>query len=271
MILKMIFTKGFIIWILGFACPAAMAQAVTEVRRYLIEDSIHLQGVAVDKSHFYVMSNTCIYKYSKADGRLVSYFNGNSILKHLNSGIVVDGKLYCAHSNFPESPMASSIEVFDTQTMEHIGNHSFGLYGGSATWVDKKDGYWWVAFANYDGTHSSEGRDNRWTQLVKFSANWQRLSSWIYPQNVLSEFSPYSNSGGNWSKDGFLFVTGHDKKEVYILQLPSSGFTLQFIKAIPSVNGGQGIAIDRSVKSKELLYAVSREGNAIIVQELLFN
>ena len=70
---------------------------------------------------------------------------------------------------YPENPMASSIKFFDTKTMKHIESRSFGILTGSATWVDRKGEYWWVLFANYDGKHSSEGRYNRWTTLVKFN------------------------------------------------------------------------------------------------------
>jgi ribose 5-phosphate isomerase B len=41
-----------------------------------------------------------------------------------NAGTVRDGSLYCAHSNFPRVPMASSVEIFDTGTMKHVGTHS---------------------------------------------------------------------------------------------------------------------------------------------------
>lgn len=248
----------------------AICQKAKENNRYSIADSIHLQGVAVDESYFYVISSTSVYKYKKADGQMVAFFDGKKegIMKHLNSGIVRNGKLFCAHSNFPNSPMASSIEIFDTRTMTHIGSHSFGLYGGSATWVDEKGGYWWVAFANYDGRHSSEGRDNKWTQLVKFTKNWERVASWIYPENVLEMFAPYSNSGGTWNKDGELYVTGHDRNEIYVLQIPQYGYTLQFIGTIQIINSGQGIALDNSEISKEILFGVDKKDNSIIVQEL---
>jgi hypothetical protein len=249
----------------------SQGQNIVEKSSYKINDTIHLQGVAVDDSFFYVISNTSIYKYKKGEGTLVAFFDGKKegILKHLNGGVVIKGKLYCAHSNFPGSPMASSIEIFDTKTMQHISSHSFGLFGGSATWIDKKDGYWWVAFANYNSPHSSEGRDNQWTQLVKFNKDWVKVASWIYPANVLKAFAPYSNSGGVWSRDGkFLYITGHTRKELYVLKIPKYGYTLQYIRTIPTINEGQGIALDKSNKNGEELYAVSRDENAVIVEQL---
>lgn len=245
------------------------SQNLVELKRYSIPDSIHLQGVAVDDSFFYVISNTSIYKYAKGNGKMQSVFDGKKegVLNHLNGGVVLNGKLYCAHSNFPDSPMASSIEIFDTKTLHHVASHSFGLFGGSATWIDESKGFFWVAFANYNGLHSSEGRDNRWTRLVKFDKKWNIISSWVYPQNVLQSFAPYSNSGGSWTNEGVLYVTGHDRKEMYELKIPDFGFTLKYLKTISILNSGQGIALDRSVKKGMILYGVNREDNTVIVQK----
>jgi hypothetical protein len=245
-------------------------QQAYELKRFTIEKINHLQGVAVDDQFFYAFNNNAITKQFKTDGSTVGIWDGSkdSRIKHLNSAIVIKNKLYCAHSNFPESPMASSIEIFDTRTMKHTGSHSFGIFAGSATWIDEKDGFWWVAFANYSGKNSTEGRDNRWTSLVKFNKDWSIIESWIFPKNVLEAFAPNSNSGGFWNKDGLLYVTGHDKKEVYVLRVPDTGYTLEYIKTIPVVNEGQGIALDPSKKGNEILYGITRKENQVVVAEI---
>ena len=38
--------------------------------------------------------------------------------KHLNSGFFHDGKLYCAHSNYPKLPESSQLMVLDPDTMK---------------------------------------------------------------------------------------------------------------------------------------------------------
>lgn len=117
-----------------FVLPFGLqGQQVKEIRRYLVPQA--KQAVAVDKDYFYVINNSSITKHNKENGKLIASWDGTQegILTHLNSGIVIGGKLYCAHSNYPQEPMASSIEVFDTQTLEHIENHSFGIMTGSAT------------------------------------------------------------------------------------------------------------------------------------------
>ncbi|WP_460674315.1 hypothetical protein [Larkinella ripae] len=243
------------------------SQQAKEIRRFQLQEV--KQGVAVDASHFYVINNTSLTKHTKADGRQVVVWNDSSgLLKHMNSGVVLDRKLYVVHSNYPDVPMLSSIEIFDTGTLRHLSSHSFGFLPGSATWADFYQGSWWVAFANYSDKASAEGRDNRWTMLVKFTKDWQRLESWSFPANVLQAFAPKSTSGGSWGKDGLLYCTGHDKPELYVLKRPDRGSTLQYVKTIPTVSEGQAFAIDRSAPNQLILYGITRKDNYVIVSEV---
>lgn len=109
------------------------------------------QAVAVDNNCFYTIGNAVLGKYNKQTGvRLASWSASDELpLTHLNSGVVIDGKLYCAHSNYPAQPEASSVEIFDAETLKHVGNHSSGVYEGSLTWIDRHDNAWWAVFAHY--------------------------------------------------------------------------------------------------------------------------
>src|SRR5690606_5524555 len=86
------------------------------------------QGAAADDAHFYAITNRRIGKYEKATGKLVAQWKDakDGPLRHMNAGVVVDGKLYCAHSTWPVKPWVSSVEIWDAATLKHIGNHSFG-------------------------------------------------------------------------------------------------------------------------------------------------
>ncbi|TDE13669.1 hypothetical protein [Dyadobacter psychrotolerans] len=251
-----------------FLSVSSIAQQVTELHKFQLPEA--KQAVAVDGNFFYVINNSTIQKYTKTDGKLVSSWDGaKQGIKHLNSGLVSNGKLYCANSNYPEIPMASSVEIFDTKTLLHIGNHSFGIAEhGSLTWMDEKDGFWYIGFAHYGGKEASEGRDVRWTSLVKYTKAWQQVESWIFPKNIVALFTPKSNSGGAWGNDGLLYLTGHDKPELYVMKIPTSGYTLEHVKTIPVGMHGQGIAIDRSVKTKLVIYGIDRETNSVIVDEI---
>ena len=228
------------------------------------------QAVAVDKSHFYVINNSTVQKYTKNNGKLVQSWDGSERgIKHLNSGVVIKGKLYCANSNYPEIPMASSVEIFDVKSLKHIGNHSFGINNhGSLTWIDQKDGFWYIGFAHYGGKEASEGRDVRWTSLAKYSSDWKEIESWVFPENIIALFTPKSNSGGAFGKDGLLYMTGHDRPEIYAMRIPTQGFTLEHIRTIPVAIQGQGIAIDRFIKDKLVVYGINRAERTVVVEEI---
>ncbi len=209
------------------------------------------QGVGVDGNYFYAVTNRVIGKYDKQSGQLVKKWQGekNGPIKHLDSAMLMDGKIYAAHSNYPEWPMTSSLEIFDAETMTHVGSHSFGIRWGSLTWVDWHDGHWWMTFANYDrllGPGKTPYGHKANTVMVKFTRDFQPVQSWILPKALLDKFEDMSNSGGSWGPDGFLYLTGHDPAELYRMRLPKAGSILEVVDIIPMNIRGQGIAWDRS-------------------------
>jgi hypothetical protein len=245
----------------------SFGQEAREIRRFSVPEA--KQAVAVDKHHFYVINNSTITKHDKHSGHLVGTWDGSDMgIKHLNSGVVIKNRLYCANSNYPETPMAGSIEIFDTQSLQHIGNQSFGISIGSPTWIDRKRGNWYVGFAHYTGKGGSEGKDTRWTTVSSFNRRWQLLESWVFPKNMIEAFKPMSNSGAAWGWDGRLYCTGHDEQEIYVLEIPNSGYTLKYLETIKITSHGQGIAFDRSVKDRMLLYGIIRRENAVVVSEI---
>lgn len=248
------------------ASPAPPVTAVsTELRRYPALEAN--QGVAVDARHFYVVDDSRIGKYDKATGRKVGEWIGDPLLfPHLNSCEIVGEDLVCASSNYPKIPMSSSVEIFDPRRMVHRRSIALGEQPGSLTWVDRKDGAWWAAFANYDGRGGQPGRDHRDTVLVRFDDAWRRIGTWSFPQTVLDRFSPKSTSGGGWGADGLLYVTGHDRPELYALRLPSAGSTLEHVATIPVPVEGQAIAWDRS--QARVLFGVSRGGHEVVAMRV---
>lgn len=247
-----------VVW-LGPAAVSLAQPAITELASFAVPEAG--QGVGVDARHFYAVDNTTIAKYDKRSGALVKRWTqpAGGPLIHLDSAMVRDGKVYCAHSNYPAWPMTSSLEIFDADTLEHVGSHSFGINWGSLTWVDHKDGFWWMVFANYDqpyGPNKTPYGGTRATQLIKFTADFQVVESWALPTSVLDKFDLMSNSGGSWGPDGFLYLTGHDLAEVYRMRLPRAGSVLELVATLPLNIRGQGIAWDRS--TPDVLYGVIR-------------
>jgi hypothetical protein len=255
------------------------ASAFETVREFDVPEAN--QAVGVDERHFYAVDNQAIAKYDKATGKLVEKWEaprGGPII-HLDSAMLMDGKLYAAHSNYPGWPMTSSVEIFDAATMEHVGTHGFGTRWGSLTWVDWHEGHWWMTFANYDqkigpGRAPYGGKAN--TVVVEMNGAFEPMQSWTLPKEVLDRFEDMSNSGGSWGPDGFLYLTGHDPAEVYKMTVPRSGSVLQLVEILPLNIRGQGIAWDRSQPGSiyGIIRATAREraisiGNRVTLSRLV--
>lgn len=238
----------------------------TELRRWKPRGAG--QGVAVDDRYFYGIGNFLVGKYDKRTGERIGEWIGlrGGSITHFNSGYVADGRLVIAHSNYPNLPMASSVETFDTTSLAPIATRSLGIQHGSLTWAVRKDGFWWACFANYSDRGTTPGLDNRWSLFGKFNDDWQLVESWIFPPQVLAAFHNSSSSGGDWGDDGCLYVTGHDARELYVLRLPKMGSTLDYVTTIDVPFEGQAWAWDRS--EKRVIYGITRNSGEVVVAQI---
>jgi hypothetical protein len=242
------------------AAPAAIGAAtLKQIGEFNVPEAN--QGVGVDDRYFYAVDNQVIAKYDKKTGKPAGKWQGpkEGPILHLDSALVMDGKIYCAHSNYPEWPMTSSLEIWDAATMQHVGNHSFGINWGSLTWADFYNGHWWMTFANYDvpyGPDKTPYGHKPMTQMVKLTADFKYVASWVLPKVLLEKFEKMSNSGGSWGPDGFLYLSGHDPAEIYKMRLPKAGSVLELVETIPMNIRGQGIAWDRS--DRGVIYGIIR-------------
>lgn len=245
--------------------PAPLQLAATEVRRWPAPEA--RQGVAVDARHFYAVVNSAIGKYDKATGRRVGEWIGDRLrLTHINSCAVIGAELVCANSNFPQVPMASSVEFFDPAGMRHLRSVPLGIADGSLTWIERHGGRWWAGFANYDEKGGEPGRDHRFTQIVTFDDQWRRIGGYRFPDSVLERFAPLSNSGGSWGDDGLLYVTGHDAREIYVLREPGEGPVMEHVATIAAPLDGQAWAWDRS--AARILYGITRRNGEVVVMRM---
>lgn len=215
------------------------------------------QGVAVDSKHFYAISNTKITKHDKETGAQIAVWEVNpkdtsqAHFKHMNSGTVIDGKLYAAHSRFPLAPNDNTVEIFgaDQETLKHEITIRMPSEHGSLTWIDKKDDSWWMCYAVYGKP------ENKNTKLVKYrfeNGKFTEQQTWVFPEETVAKWGTMSCSGGSWGLDGKLYVTGHDNAEVHVLEIDSKQ-VLRHLRTEP-VSGifGQAIAWDRSVEKPTL-------------------
>jgi hypothetical protein len=168
-----------------------------ELRRFKAPEAG--QGVAVDREFFYAINNHTIGKYRKTTGERVAQWEGGKggEIIHINAGFVRDGRLYGIHSNFPGVPMLSSLELFDTATLKHVGSQSFGRMDGSFTWLDRVTeatagrgngpaaGRWIACFVHYGDKGAEPNRDAAWTQIIAFDDEWRRVAGWALPPDLI--------------------------------------------------------------------------------------
>lgn len=223
------------------------------------------QGVAVDRDHFYAVDNSVIGKFAKSDGALIERWispNGGPI-DHLNSCFEELGFLWCANSNYSETPMASSIEVFKSNPIVHFTSHSLGLMDeGSLTWFDRYQGGWLAAFAHYDGTDGGLAfKGHRFSGIVTFDERWRRTGGWMLPNSVLSAIAPDAASGGQIGPDGLLYISGHDKAEIYVLAKPKMGPKLVHLATIDAELEGQAFSWDFT--AERTVYAIDRRNGLV--------
>jgi hypothetical protein len=225
------------------------------------------QGVAVDDRSIYAIGNSEIGRYDKQTGQRTGGWAGDpKVFPHLNSCTPVGAELICASSNYPATPMTSTVEVFDRARLTHLRSIPLGHQAGSLTWVLRKDNAWWAAFANYDGRGGEPGRDHTFTALVKFDDAWKAQRQWSFPKSVLDRFAPRSASGAVWGERGLLYVSGHDLAEIYVLRLPAAGDVLEHVATIASPIEGQAIALDPT--DPRAMYGISRKMREVLATRL---
>lgn len=244
---------------------AATTRQAETVRRYAANAS---QGVAVGPADVYAVSNFRITRYDKKTGEQKAEWVGDKVrFPHVNSCALIAKELVCASSNFPGTPHVSTVEVFDPVTVAHKRSVSLGLGTGSITWVDRKDGFWWAMFANYDGKGGEAPRDHRSTVLVKFDDQWRRLEAWALSPTILSRIAPMSISGGGWGPDGRLYLSGHDHTELYVVRIPAGGGVLDHLETLGMDAEGQAIDWDESEPG--MLYGITRKTREILAMRVL--
>lgn len=227
------------------------------------------QGVAVDAAHFYAVVNTAIGKYERTTGHLVARWAGprGGLIRHLNSCTVVGAELVCAHSNHPEVPHGSSVEIFDTATLNHSGSVSLGNRDeGSLTIVEPLADGWLLGFAHYSDETGVPFKGHDYSQLISTDGEWHRREGWLIPPAIRKRMAPQAASGGAIGNDGLLYLFGHTLPEMYVLARPKSGAELIHIATIKVAVEGQAFAFDPTEARR--IFAIDRPSGTVRVFKL---
>ena len=221
------------------------------------------QGVAAGRRHVYAISNHEIGKYDRRTGRRVDHWEGDPAhFRHMNGCTLVARDLVCAASNYPETPQRSMVEIFGTAPLGHKRTIPLDGFPGSLTVLTRHGGHWWAVFANYDGRGGDAGRDHRDTLLVELDGDFHEVRRFHFPDSVLARLAPRSCSGAQWGRDGLLYVTGHDRPEIYALRVPATGTTLTHVATYAMATNGQ--AIDWDPAEPGLLWSIERSRREMV-------
>jgi hypothetical protein len=226
-----------------YAAPEIQQLKARTIRTYDAPEAG--QGVAVDDGHFYPIDNSVIGKYEIESGRFVDRWIGprNGLIRHLNSCVAIDRRISCANSNYPQTPMASSVEIFDARTLDHAETHSLGMRDeGSLTWFDRYRGGWIAGFAHYDKNGGVPFKDHSFSSVVVFDSDWRRRGGWLFPASAMARMAPYAASGGAIGPDGWFYLLGHDRPEMYVVGRPPMGPTLIHLATIDLEAEGQAFS-----------------------------
>ncbi|QNE06418.1 hypothetical protein [Croceicoccus marinus] len=225
------------------------------------------QGVASDGTSIYAIDNNVITRIAIADRQVTGEWRGDpALFPHLNSCTVVEDELVCASSNYPAVPQLSTVEIFDLQSLEHSRSIALGPMPGSLTALDRHDGRWWATFANYDDRGTPQGRDHRDSFVAQMDDDFRISRMWGLPDAVLDRLAPSSISGASWSENGQLYLSGHDKPELYVVALPQAGGTLRHVATIPIESHGQAIDVDPL--DQTLIWSIDRETRTVHASRL---
>ena len=230
----------------------------TTLRRYEAADAS--QGVAAGLQHFFAVDNAVLAKHDVRSGRLLDRWAGppDGPIRHMNSCLADRGRLWCANSNYPQTPMGSSVEVFDMATLNHVASHSLGMRDeGSLTWFDRYRTGWIAGFSHYDKNGGVGFKDHSFSSVVTFDAQWRRTGGWLLPAGVLERMAPYASSGGAIGPDGWLYLLGHDRPEMYVVGRPAMGPSLVHIATIALEAEGQ--AFSWAKNGRRVVFAIDRK------------
>jgi hypothetical protein len=227
------------------------------------------QGVAAGPHFFYVVDNFALARYEIGSGRLIDRWTGerNGPIRHMNSCFVDGGRVWCANSNYPQVPMGSSIEVFDAMSMKHVESYSLGMREeGSLTWFDRYGSGWIAAFSHYDKNGGVPFKDHAYSSVVTFDSDWRRTGGWLLPESTLQRMAPYASSGGALGPDGWLYLLGHDRPELYVVGRPEMGPVLTHIATIAIESEGQ--AFSWAKDGHRVVYTIDRGRHLVRTIEL---
>lgn len=214
-----------------------------------------IKGVVTSGKYFYVIKNNAIEKYRKYDGTMEKSIK--TPYEHLSGGVIYDELLYVTFN----PPGKKNKVITFTLDLDYMGTIPLE-HEGSLTWIDNYNGSWYGVLAHFEKNVNK-------TRLVKFkNGSWDIERTWYFPTKVYTLVYPYSIIGGQFNRhSGKLFVTGQDKKEIYMINVNeddelSDKLKLSDVISVPF--SGQGVSWDSNY-----LYGTNSKLHEVVVVKLV--
>jgi hypothetical protein len=100
-------------------------------------------------------------------------------------------------------------------------------------------------------------KDHRYSSVVTFDAEWRRTGGWLFPPAVMARMAPDAASGGAIGPDGYLYLLGHDRAEMYVVARPTMGPSLIHLATIDLDAEGQ--AFSWAQDGSRTVYTIDRK------------
>jgi hypothetical protein len=152
--------------------------------------------------------------------------------------------------------------VFDPVSLDHVSSYSLGMRDeGSLTWFDRYRTGWIAAFSHYDKNGGVPFKDHSFSSVVTFDEQWRRTGGWLLPESALERMAPYASSGGAIGPDGWLYLLGHDRPELYVVGRPTMGPVLVHVATIAIESEGQ--AFSWAKNGARVIYTIDRRKHLV--------
>jgi hypothetical protein len=89
------------------------------------------------------------------------------------------------------------------------------------------------------------------------------MGGWLFPPAVIDRMSPHAASGGAIGPDGWLYLLGHDRPEMYVVGMPPMGPAMIHVATIDLEAEGQ--AFSWAQDGTRTIYAIDRRKRLVKV------
>jgi hypothetical protein len=224
------------------------------------------QGITVDDLYFYAISDRHVGKYERKSGKKVLSRKYDDNIKHLNGGFIDGDNLVCTHNpkginsivtiNKHNLEIINRYDLTNTKLTNNINSTFIDGTNSYLTWISRYNSKTYGVIAFY-----KEHVDN--TIFCEFDEKFNIINSWKFPKKVLSRLKPWSVSGG-FVKNGYIYASGHDKGEIYILHIKDDKNILELLEIIDVKSSGQGVSYHNNN-----LFVIHRKKKQVIEYEFI--